>query len=122
MTQDQAIIAITATIIVLDIITGILKAYITGTLSSKKMREGLIHKSTYAVIMTMGKLLEYGETQIDLGYNAPLFGPICAYIIITEITSILENITEINPELKNSKIIQLIYREPDHEKKEKETE
>lgn len=104
MDIDVTALAVVGVLVILDIITGLVKAWDGGEggFSSQKMREGIAHKSTYAVVIALAEVIEWGSGHIDLGITAPLVTPVCVYIAITEITSILENVVAINPDLKDN--------------------
>lgn len=94
--------------VVLDIVSGIIKAIENENLSSQKMREGLFHKITFYIAFSVSVAIEIGSNIIDLGYNVPLAAGVTLYICLTEIVSIIENICEINPELKDSDITRIL--------------
>lgn len=72
-------------LIVLDIFTGWLNAWRTGTLDSKKMREGLSKKVGEIVYIAVGILLKYA-----IGLD-PVAIFIILYICLMEIVSLAEN-------------------------------
>lgn len=105
--HTQAVfLAVTCTLIVTDYICGIVKAIKNKKFSSTAMRSGLAKKFTYIVCMFLGWLMEMFTQQINLGFHWTVFEPVCIGIILIEFSSILENLTEINPELKKSRILQ----------------
>ena len=92
----------------LDIVTGFVAAWMANTIQSVKMREGLFHKSSLIFIIITAYLCELFVLHVpNLGYNVPLVIPACVIIFLMEVVSILENIVKINPELKDSKLIHL---------------
>lgn len=91
----------------LDILTGLLKAGATHSLSSQKMREGLFHKMSFYIAYALALAIEYGSMTLDLGYDVPLTPVVTAYICVTEVISIVENLCELNPNLKDSKLAEL---------------
>ena len=93
--------------IVLDFVSGIAKGAMNGRLDSKVMREGLYHKFAYVLVLAAAATLEYGSSFLDLGYAVPIVLPVCAYIVITEVVSLIENIGEMNPQLKDSPLLGL---------------
>lgn len=95
-------------LIVLDIISGLMKASELKEMSSTKLREGLYHKATYLVILALATVLQIASGQVDIGYNIPLVAPISVYIVGTEVVSILENLAAVNPELRDSKVMHLL--------------
>lgn len=85
-----------------DYITGIIKAITQSNLSSKKMREGLGHKLTYLILTLMAWFIDTLNIHISLGFPLNVFDCTVTGICLIELTSIIENITAINPELKNA--------------------
>ena len=91
-----------------DFITGIIKGYVTGTLSSSKMRKGGLNKIGELIVMATACGLEiginalghyYGEKPEQLTQIAGTLAAIAvfAYIVIMEMLSMLENYCVINP-------------------------
>ena len=105
---DWHIYAIVSAAILLDIVSGLMQATVNRSLSSKKLRQGIYHKSSYLLIIALAALIEYGSNHLDLGFTAPVFMPVCVYIVLTESVSIFENVTKINPELKQSPLFKLL--------------
>jgi toxin secretion/phage lysis holin len=101
--ENFAIIVVALIFMVLDIISGLIKAFQTGSYDSKLMRNGLYHKIAYIIIMLVGACLEFAITNpnFDPGFQVPMFGVICGYIIVTEFFSILENVSAVNPAIGN---------------------
>lgn len=109
-----------------DFVTGIIKAYIVGKPSSRKMREGGLHKFGEVIIMTTAIGLEIGIAQLGKYYGAEQLAGIAGsftaiavfcYIVVMEIISILENYAEINPSA--SWALKMIKRlKPDSKEKE----
>lgn len=98
---------ITVAFIVLDVVSGIAKGAKQGQLSSSKMREGVWHKAGYVLIIALAVLIEVGSKHIDLGFTVPLAVPACVYIILSEVMSIFENATVLNPEIGGSGLSKL---------------
>lgn len=94
-------------LIALDFITGIVKGAATGTLSSTVMREGLYKKASLILLMALGCLADYAQGFIDLGISVPAAAAVCSYIGVMEITSTLENICEINPDIMPERLTAL---------------
>lgn len=105
-TDMWCIIAVTFFIIV-DYVTGVAKAVMTDTLSSKKMREGLGHKFAYAVLVIVAWFIDMINLHVDLGLPVSVFACTVGGISLIELTSILENITTINPELADAPFMQI---------------
>lgn len=104
---DWFIVVSALLFVCLDFLTGIIKAITNKSVSSTVMREGLLHKCAFVLVIVLAIMCEAAMTHLDLGVTLPLVAPVCAYIILTEIASILENIADINPELKGCKLFKL---------------
>ena len=98
---------ITFAFIVLDFATGLTKAFATKTFTSTKMREGLFHKVALLLCMILGFLVDHAQGYIDLGITVPVAAAVCVYICLMEITSIIENVCKINPQIVPDKLAAL---------------
>lgn len=108
MTDTEiAAIIITAILVLMDYISGIAKAIHAKDVSSERLREGLWHKTAYVLVILLAEIMQQAQAWMDLGVTIPIVVPACTYICITEIASIIENLGELNPELKGSKLLQL---------------
>lgn len=104
-------IIIVAALIIGDIVSGLIAAIATKSIDSTKMRNGLWHKSAYILVIALAALIEWGETKgVFFGIEMPVLAAACVYIGVTEITSIIENIAVINPELKDTPLLSLFKR------------
>lgn len=106
-THELTVIGIVFLLVLIDYITGVVNAIIHGELSSERMRQGLGHKFAYLAIICVALIVEYGSDYINPGIELPVFIPVCAGICLIEITSITENCMKINPELKDSNILNI---------------
>ena len=97
-------IIITVIFILLDIVTGIIKAFKEKSYTSSTMREGLFHKCGSVLCIIFGCLVDYTQKYIDIGISIPFAKTMCIYIVIMEIGSIIENICVINPDILPEKI------------------
>lgn len=114
MTKPEVIIiGLTAILIALDYVTGLMKAFATRTVSSSKMRAGLYHKAGYAIVIALAFLLEHGQQYVNLGFTVPLITPVCLYIVFAEVVSVLENAVALNPELVHSGIFKVFLNSND---------
>lgn len=100
----------------MDYITGVLKAVIQGNLNSKKMREGLGHKLAYLILAVTTWFLDTLNMHLSLGFPIDIFTCTITGICLIELTSIIENITAINPELKNATFMNIFAQnnQPKH--------
>lgn len=95
---------VTAFFVVLDMVSGLVKAFKEKAYDSSIMREGLFHKFGSVLCVVFGALVDYAQTFLDLGVNIPIAISVCAYICIMEIGSIIENVCAINPEIMPDKL------------------
>lgn len=91
----------------IDYVTGVAKAIMRNNLSSRKMREGLGHKFAYLMLVLVAWFIDEMNRHIDLGLPMSVFVCTVGGVCLIELTSILENVTEINPELKNAPFMQI---------------
>ena len=127
--QYVIMLVIVAWLAIADFITGMIKAYVTGTLSSSKMRKGGVNKVGELVVMTTGCGLEAGIKALGKYYDtstelASFAGTAIAllvfsYILVMEAISILENYAEINPDAAGwiTKLLKRLKRNNDKEDK-----
>lgn len=104
---EIAALVITCVLIVMDYLTGLAKSVVNKDIDSTKMRDGLWHKASYVAVIVLAEIIEHGQEAVDLGFTVPLIVPTCVYIVLTETASILENLSQINPELADSPVMQL---------------
>lgn len=95
---------VTLSFVLLDLITGLVKAFKEKTYSSSVMREGLFHKSASIIVVVMARMADFAQTLIDIGVTVPLTNIICGYIMLMEIGSIIENVGKINPKFIPAKL------------------
>lgn len=105
--HELIVIGIVFLLVLIDYITGVINAIMHGELSSGKMRQGLGHKFAYLAIICVALIVEYGSDHINLGTGLPVFIPVCIGVCLIEITSIMENCVKINPDLKDSNILNI---------------
>lgn len=93
----------------LDLITGLVGAVRDGEqIKSSKLRNGLFKKVGFIFCYALGIAINYAETYLTLPFAVDLVPVICAYAIITEVVSIIENISKINPDILPEKLKELI--------------
>ena len=96
--------------IIIDYITGVINAALKKSISSRKMREGLGHKATYIILLSVCYIIDTMQINTSLNLPTKLF-PIVSYgILLIELTSIIENICEINPELKQANFMYIFEK------------
>ena len=94
------IIGITCAFMLADIVSGFLKAWRAHDIQSRALRDGLFHKSAFLGVIALAQLTELTADKIpQIELDLPITGGICAYVILTEIVSVLENLRDINPDI-----------------------
>lgn len=76
-------------LMVIDFVTGSINAWANNNFQSKKMRSGLNKKVGEIAIIVIGELFSYG-----LGLPGYIMNLVSGYIILMEITSVLENLNK----------------------------
>lgn len=93
----------------LDLVTGIVGAIRTGgQIKSSKLRDGLFKKVGFIFCYALGVAINYAENFLILPYGVDLVPVFCTYAIITEVVSIIENISKINSDILPDKLKELI--------------
>lgn len=90
-----------------DIVVGLISAIKTKTVSSSTLRDGLFKKIGFIFCYALAFVLDYYGSYIGFNIGVNILPLVIAYTAITEITSILENVSEINPDLATSKLLAL---------------
>ena len=93
----------------LDLITGIVGAIRDGEqIKSSKLRDGLFKKVGFIFCYTLCVLINYAKNLLDLPFGINLVPVVCTHAIITEVLSIIENISKINSDILPEKLKELI--------------
>lgn len=101
-------IALACVMMVADMVVGFIVAIINEELSSNKMRKGLLHKALMLVLIFVCLAIEIGISHtVALPYDVPTCEVVCGYIAVMELMSVLENIANGYPELKDSALFKL---------------
>lgn len=93
--------------IIMDCITGTIGAAMHGKLSSTKMREGLGHKFTYLCVFFIAWFIDFEMEHIDIGFHNTLTPIVTVGIVLIELSSIIENVGKINPELAQADFMRI---------------
>lgn len=115
MTVDEYAALVATGFIFLDVITGVIGAWGSKTLSSGKMRMGLTHKLAEFVCLYTGALLDWAEWHkvIQLGDNVQFLFLVSLAIIAMELTSVIENLGIIFPKLGTSGVLSVFQNNVD---------
>lgn len=127
MTTTEVAIILVFILIVLDVISGLVSAFMKKTIESSVMRRGLLHKSSYIVVILLASTLEWavsaGGPSLGIGLDLPIVVPTCIYLGLTEISSIGENLAQIDPSLRSAPVFSVLGRvKPTEDDKEEQEE
>lgn len=104
MNHDLIIMSFPLLMCVLDIVTGYAAAMRRRELNSTVMRDGLWNKMGEVFAIVVAKCVEvcialFGNDIVHTDLDIPICTAVCAYLALYEITSIIENIGKLNPEI-----------------------
>lgn len=104
-------VAVTALFIfvLLDVLFGMAHACLSGTFSSTKMRQGISHKLAefgYAVAALIIDGTIVGG--LNLGFPAPVLVSTCVMLCVMELTSLMEILNKMNPQLGELKVFKIL--------------
>lgn len=94
-------LGLTLAFMVADVLTGLVKAWRAHDVKSSAMREGLYHKIGYIGVIFLAQGIEVAADKVPgITINMPITAGICAFIILSETVSIMENLAAINPAIR----------------------
>lgn len=104
MQHEFQIIVVPLVLCTVDVASGYIAAMRTGTVNSTFMFNGLWNKMGEVFAIVVGKAIEicisiFGTDFVGVQMNVPVCTAVCAYLSLYEITSIVENIGKMNPDI-----------------------
>ena len=117
ITEPQAwALGVCGAVMVIDVVSGLVKAFANKCYDSSKMRVGLVHKFTELVIVALAFVLEIACEHIaGLPFSGVNVVLTCTYIIIMEVGSIMENLIAAYPELASTPLAKLFAEKKEDE-------
>lgn len=112
---DPTVVTIALVLMGMDILLGLAGAVKDHSVQSSRMREGLWHKCGSIGLIVLAYVLEVAVDHVDLGVVFPGVLVVCAYIILMEVGSCLENLVVLNPGLRNNPIMRVFATKEDDE-------
>ena len=88
----------------IDMATGIIGAIREKAINSAKMRDGLFKKLGFIFCYILAYLIDTQGETIGLHFDAHILPIVIIYAVTTEVVSIIENISKINPDLLPEKL------------------
>lgn len=109
LSEQQAwAIGAAAFFMLFDIISGFLAALVNQEVSSSKMRVGLGHKMVLLLMIALALGIEVFSLHVSgLGFGGVTVTAVCAFIVIMEVASILENLRKAYPDIEGWKIMKI---------------
>lgn len=102
----------------IDLTTGLIGAVKEKDVNSAKMRDGLFKKLGFIFCYILAFLIDTQGEAIGLHFDTHILPIIIIYAVTTEIVSIIENISRINPDLLPSKLQSIFKVSDSMERKE----
>lgn len=93
----KTICVIVGVAILLDILSGLLKAKYLHNYKSRIMRDGMYHKTGEILVLALLWGVEYGAPILGIETGLPLFKAGVGYVVLMEIGSIIENLRAFTP-------------------------
>ena len=78
--------------ILMDILTGLVKALTKGDFNSRKMRVGLMHKAGELLAVALGLAIDWSLPIMGVQMSISWLSFVSIYIVLMEVASIIENI------------------------------
>lgn len=101
-------VIVAAALMALDVVWGVVAAFIRHDFQSAKMRDGIGHKATLIVVVVLAIIIQGASGHIaELGFTVPLIVPACVYIIVMEVASILETACDTYPSLADTPLMSI---------------
>lgn len=97
-----------------DVVTGLIKAKITGTVSSQEGTKGFLKKFALLVCLFFGFFLDYAipymvdSVGIEIPFNTPFGLIISCYLILNESISVCENLYACDPNIMPKWIVNIL--------------
>lgn len=91
----------------LDLLTGIITAIKNKNIKSSKLRDGLFKKVGFLICYFLALMVDTEGSLIGFQIATPILPIVILYACTTELVSILENISKINPKLLPEKLMDM---------------
>lgn len=93
----------------LDLVTGIITALKEKDLKSSKLRDGLFKKVGFIFCYLIAWIVDNYGAEIGFSIGVSVLPVIILYVCSTELVSIIENISTINPDIVPEKIMDMFH-------------
>lgn len=93
----------------LDLITGVIAALKKKDIRSSKLRDGLFKKIGFMLVYFSAWLVDTQGDHIGFEFGVAILPIVILYTCTTELVSIIENISMINPDLLPNKLLEMFH-------------
>lgn len=91
----------------LDLLTGIITAVKNKDVQSAKLRDGLFKKVGFIICYFLAWLIDTNGELIGFQLAVKILPILIAYVCLTELVSIIENICKLNPDILPEKLMEI---------------
>lgn len=108
-------VLVLVTVMVIDYATGMTSAYKNGQIESKVGLLGILKKVSYLVLVAVGGVVDYlicsglATAEFDFGVTYCCGLIVCVWLIINELISILENLSELGTPIPKF-LVNIVHR------------
>lgn len=93
----------------LDLVSGVIAAVKNRNLKSAKMRDGLFKKAGFLLVYFLAFLIDFEGAKIGFNIGVATLPIVVSFACLTEVISIIENISKINSDLLPEKLLNLFH-------------
>ena len=93
----------------LDLVTGLVSAIKNKDIQSSKLRDGLFKKVGFILCYFVAWLVDTKGHVVGFQLGVTILPSIILYVCTTELVSVLENISKINPDILPEKLMKLFH-------------
>lgn len=103
----------------LDLTTGVVVAVKNKNVQSAKLRDGLFKKVGFIICYFMAWLIDNYSVEIGFSIGVKILPVMIAYAVLTEIVSIIENVSKLNSDLLPDKLLEIFQLKAGDENNDK---
>lgn len=102
--SEYMVIVVSLGFNLIDILSGVACGIKEKNLKSSKLRDGMFKKAGFIFCYILGFVIDNYGAFVGFSVGVPVLSLICTYAIGTELVSIIENISILNPDLLPEKL------------------
>lgn len=104
-------------LMLVDTLVGTSGAFMRNEFKTNTMREGLCHKGTLLVLILLGWICDTVMMHVpEVGLPKLIMFGVCIIVFFMELSSVLENLVKINPELSGNAVLKYFSSKVDGSK------